>query len=55
MALSRLAGWMAALAAVTLAGGFFRRERGSRIMTIVYGSALSFLWIVIAAGNLPVA
>jgi hypothetical protein len=55
MALSRLAGWMAALAAVTLAGGFFRQKRESRIMTILYGSAMCFLWVVIAAGNLPVA
>jgi hypothetical protein len=55
MALSRLAGWMAVPAAVTLAGGFFRQERRSRIVTILYGSAMFFLWLVIAAGNFPVA
>jgi hypothetical protein len=55
MALSRFAGLMAFLAAATLAGGFFRQERRGRIMTIVYGSAMSLLWLLIAAGNFPVA
>ena len=55
MAVPRFAGWMAVLAGVTVLGGFFRQDRQTRILTIIGAAALFFLWVVIAAGNLPVA
>ena len=55
MALSRFAFWMAACAAVVLFCGFFRQDRRIRRLAIIFGIAMSFVWVVIAAGNLPVA
>jgi hypothetical protein len=55
MAASRFAGWMALPAAGTALSGFFRQDRKAKILTIVFGAGLCFLWVVIAAGNFPVA
>ena len=55
MALSRFAFWMAAFAAVALCCGFFGQDSSIRILTIICGIAMSFLWVVIAAGHFPVA
>jgi hypothetical protein len=55
MALSRFASGMAAFAAVALLCGFLRQDSNTRILTIIFGTAMSFLWVVIAAGHFPVA
>jgi hypothetical protein len=55
MALSRFAFWMAIAAGVLLVGGFFRQDREIRFLTIIYGIAMCLLWVIIAAGHLPVA
>jgi hypothetical protein len=55
MALARFAFWMAIAAGVVLFGGFFRRDREIRLLTIIYGVAMLFLRLIIAAGHLPVA
>ena len=55
MAISRFAGWMAFLAAMAAFSGLFRQNRKARILTVVLGIGLCFLWVVIAAGNLAVA
>jgi hypothetical protein len=56
MALSRLAFWFGIPTSVTVVlAGFFRRERNAQILTIIYGAAMLFLWLIIAAGNVPVA
>ena len=55
IALSQFASWMAAASAVVFFGGVFRTEPQIRILTIVYGLAMSFLWVIIAAAHLPVS
>jgi hypothetical protein len=55
MALSRFAGWMALFAGVALFSGFFRQDSSIRIRTIIFGLAMFFLWVVIAAGHFSVA
>jgi hypothetical protein len=56
MALSRVAFWAGIPTSVTVVlAVFFRRERNAKLLTIVYGAAMLFLWEMIAAGNLPVA
>jgi len=56
MSLSRTAFWLGVptSTAVVLAG-CFRRERNARLLTIIYGVGMLFLWLIIAAGHLPVA
>ncbi len=55
MALARFATWMAVLAAIGLLGGFFRQDKEIRILTIIYGTGMCLLWIIIAAGHVPVS
>jgi hypothetical protein len=55
MALSEFAFWMAATSGVVFFGGFFRADPEIRILTIIYGLAMSFLWLIIAAAHLPVS
>jgi hypothetical protein len=55
MALSRFAFWMAACAAVVLFCGFFRQDKRIRMLTTIFGIAMSLLWLLISAGHLPVA
>ena len=55
MALSRFAFWMAIASGVVFFGGFFRADPEIRILTILYGIAMSLLWLIIAAGHLPVS
>ena len=55
MALARFALWMAACAGVVLFCGFFRHDKTVRKLTVIFGGAMSFLWVVIAAGHFPVA
>jgi hypothetical protein len=56
MAASRLAFWFGIpTSAIVVLAGFFRRERDAKILTIIYGAATLFLWLIITAGNLPVA
>ncbi len=55
MALSRFAFWMAIAAGLVLFGGLFRQDREVRLLTIIYGIAMCLLWLIIAAGHLPVA
>jgi hypothetical protein len=55
MVLSRFAFWMAIAAGVVFFSGFFRQERDIRILTIMYGMGMCLLWVIIAAGHLPVA
>jgi hypothetical protein len=55
MALSQFAFWMAISSGVVFFGGFFRANPEIRIITIIYGIAMTFLWVIIAAGHLPVS
>jgi len=55
MAISRFATWMAISAAMAILSGMFRQARKAKLFTVVVGVGLCLLWIVIAAGNLPVA
>jgi hypothetical protein len=55
MALSQFAFWMAIASGIVFFGGFFRADPEIRILTIIYGIAMCFLWVIIAAGHLPVS
>ncbi len=55
MALSQFAFWMAIASGVVFFGGFFRADPEIRILTIIYGIAMCFLWVIIAAAHLPVS
>jgi len=55
MGLSRFAFWMAIAAGVVCFSGFFRQAREIRILTMLYGAGMGLLWLIIAAGHLPVA
>lgn len=55
MAMSRFAGWMAVLAGVAILAGFFRQDQRTRALTVIGAAVLCFIWVVIAAGNWPVA
>jgi hypothetical protein len=56
MALSSVAFWIGVPSAIAIVvAGFFRRERDAQTLTVIYGVAMLFLWLVIAAGNFPVA
>jgi hypothetical protein len=55
MALARFAVWMAIAAGVAFLCGFLRQDRELRILTVIYGVAMSLLWVIIAAAHFPVA
>ena len=56
MHLSRIAFWIGVPASsIVVSAGFFRRDRRTRIVTIIYGFAVLFLWLITAAGNFPVS
>jgi hypothetical protein len=55
MALSKFSFWMAIAAGIVFFGGFFRVDPEIRILTILYGIAMCALWLIIAAGHLPVS
>lgn len=56
MALSRVAFWVGIPTSATVVlAGFFGRERNAQLLTIIYGVGMLFLWLIIAAGHLPVA
>ena len=55
LTLSRFAFWMMTAAGVVFFSGLFRQDREIRLLTVIYAIAMLFLWLIIAAGNLPVA
>lgn len=55
MTLSRFAFSMAGISALVFFCGFLRWEREIKILTLIYGAAMCFLWLIIAAAHLPVA
>lgn len=56
MARSHLAFWLGIPpSAIVVLAGFFRRERKNKILTIAYGAAMLFIWLIAVAGNIPVA